>query len=591
VNRQERRAAGANPVVLFDQAQALHRAGRLEEAKAAYAAVVKLAPRNAEALRLLGAVWAQLGQPARAAPLIEKAVRIDPNNVGAQFTLGAVLKDQGRPHEALAAFDRAIALNPRFFEAHGNRGLALDQMRQREEALAAYDQALALEPRYIPAISNKALALHALGRDEAALAACERALSLDPRFVPAWLNRCLVLLGLNRNEAALVSAERALALDPGLADAHNNRAGALIALQRPTDALASVDRALALDPRSPQAHYNRGLVLLQLMRQDEAILSFEAALAIDPDFVEAAWTRSTTLLLLGRYAEGWPAFEVRKQLNPDRYPGGQGHSWRGEPLAGRRLFVQAEQGLGDTLQFARFLPMLEAMGASLTIAAHPALKGLVGRLAPRAVLLDPGERAETDEHVALMSLPLALGATLETLAAPERYLAADPERVAAFEALLGPRTRPRVGLAWSGNPDHRNDRFRSIAFERLTPLLSPGFDWVAVQNAVRPGDQAAFDAAGVRFLGEHLADFDDTAALVEALDLVISVDTSTAHLAGALGRPVWVLLAHSPDWRWMLKRTDSAWYPSARLFRQPKAGDWESVISVVRVALAAELGG
>lgn len=588
VNRQQRRAAAGDPGHLFAQASALHRAGRLEEAKDAYGAVLKLAPRHAEALRLLGAVWAQLGQPARAAPLIEKAVRVDPNNIGAQFTLGAVLNDLGRPDEALAAFDRALALNPRFFEAHGNRGVALGRMGRHEDAVAAYDRALGLEPRYVSALSNKALALHALGRDEGALAACDRALALDPGFAEAWLNRGLALLALKRNEAALASAERALALAPNLADAHNNRASALLALQRPSDALVSVDRSLALEPRSATAHYNKGLALIQLMRHELAIESFDAALAIDPGLAEAAWTRATVLLLLGRYAEGWPAFEARKRLNPERYPQGQGRPWRGEPLDGRRLFVQAEQGIGDSVQFLRYLPLLEAMGARLTLAAHPTLKPLIARLTPGSALLDPGETAETDYHCALMSLPLSFATTLTTLPAPARYLTADPGRVAGFQALLGPKAKPRVGLAWSGNPEHQNDHLRSIAFARLAPLLSTDVEWIAVQNEVRAGDQAAFVASGVRFLGERLTDFDAAAGLVEALDLVISVDTSLAHLAGALGKPVWVLLPHSPDWRWLLGRDDSPWYPSARLFRQPKPGDWASVIDEVRANLRAQ---
>jgi tetratricopeptide (TPR) repeat protein len=387
---------------------------------------------------------------------------------------------------------------------------------------------------------------------------------------------------------AVARAEQAIAIAPNLADAHNNRAAALLALQRPEPALASAERALALDPRSAAAHYNKGLTLLPLMRHDDALKSFEAALALDPGFVAAAWTRATTLLLLGRYAEGWPAFEARKRLNPERYPAGQGRPWRGEPLAGRRLFVQAEQGMGDSIQFARYLKLLDEQGADVTVAAHPALKPMLARMVPRFPVLDPGETAETDYHCAMMSLPLAFGTTLETLPAPARYLAVDPERVAAFEALLGPRTKRRVGLAWSGNPDHKNDHLRSIAFARLAPLLTADVEWVAVQNAVRASDRAAFDASGVRFAGERINDFDENAALVETVDLVISVDTSLAHLAGALGKPVWVLLAHSPDWRWMLGRTDSPWYPSARLFRQPKPGDWESVIAEVRAALGAE---
>jgi hypothetical protein len=292
------------------------------------------------------------------------------------------------------------------------------------------------------------------------------------------------------------------------------------------------------------------------------------------------------LLCDGDFERGWKLYESRRDkpgfANYDLDPS---TIWLGDrPLQGKRLFVHCEQGAGDTIQFIRYLPLLKATGAIRTVAVQQPLVSLLGQVDPACKVIAEGLLPDRyDYHCPLLSLPFALGTTLETIPPMPRPLVAGPAEVARFSRLLGPRVRPRIGLVWSGNPDHDDDHNRSIAFSRLAPLLGDGEDWIAIQKDIRDTDRPAVEAAPrLARYGDQLADFADTAALISHLDLVISVDTSVAHLAGAMNRPVWILAPFDPDWRWLLGRDDSPWYPSARLFRQRATDDWEEVIARVR---------
>jgi tetratricopeptide (TPR) repeat protein len=358
-------------------------------------------------------------------------------------------------------------------------------------------------------------------------------------------------------------------------------------LQRFEEALACADQAVALVPDSGLAHNNRGAALGEMNRAAEALAAYERAVALSPNLADAATNHAVSLLILGRYEEGWRAHECRKrtwdrpeqQFDPAR-------AWLGGPLEGRRLFIHQEQGLGDTIQFARYLKLFEGQGEQITFQAPYPLEPLLRPLLPDAeIVLNDDRPADYHLHCSLMSLPLAFGTTLETIPTWPCYLSAEPERRADFAARLGPKTRPRVGLAWCGNPNHKNDKNRSIAFDRLAPFLGDDVEWVCIMDRLRISDAEAFAACGkVHAPGDDL-DFANTAALIENLDLVISVDTSLAHLAGALGVPTWVLLTFRPDWRWLLDREDSPWYPSVRLLRQPRVGDWDSVLERMRAEL------
>jgi hypothetical protein len=389
----------------------------------------------------------------------------------------------------------------------------------------------------------------------------------------------------------LAAADEALALAPGMAEAHGARASALRATGRAEEALAAIDAALALAPGNAPFHANRANALRDLGRLGEARDACDRAIALEPGLADARRNRAMLMLLAGEWEQGWREWEWRKRSSE---PSGDRFSarpaWTGaEDLAGRHVFLHWEQGFGDTIQFCRYAPLLAARGARVTLAVQEPLLRLARSLGPE-VEVAGGAREPAggfDLHCALMSLPLAFG-TIPGSVPPPAPLRAPPELEAAWAARLGPRDgRPRIGLAWSGRPSHANDRNRSMPFAVLAPLLDAGMRWISVQQEIRPADEAALRADGrVEHFGAEIGDFADTAALLGQLDLVLSVDTAVAHLAGTLGLPLWLLLPRDPDWRWLAGREDSPWYPSARLFRQAVPGDWAGVAGRVSAALA-----
>jgi tetratricopeptide (TPR) repeat protein len=525
---------------LLDQSLALRQAGRLDEALRACDAAVQIAPGEVDGHNLKGVLLRDLGRFEPALAALDQAIRLQPSFPGSHFNRAQALLDLGRHEEALAACDRVIAAAPQVAAAHNGRGRALHELKRYPEAIASFEAAIALAPDFADARYNLGVSLR-----------------------KSW-----------RHAEALQAFDSALALGPGSADALGNRAGALVQLMRLDEAEAGYAEALAL--------------YAQARGSSEAFLDFDPALELDEDYGDALWASGMVHLLRGRLELGWRHYEWRKRNWGEDAPHfDPATAWTGaQSLEGKTLYVHFEQGLGDAIQFCRYVFPLRAMGARIVVSVHKPLKPLLAQLEPLAMVLGDDEPVPPfDYHCAMLSLPLAFKTSLQSIPAPERYLSAEPERRARFQAVLGPRTRPRIGIAWSGNPGHENDHNRSIPFERLAPLLSDAFEWCALQPEVRTSDAAAFTAAPVSFYGDLLKDFADTAALVDLMDLVVTVDTSVAHLAGAMGKPVWLLLPFSPDWRWIVGRSDTPWYPSMRLFRQPAIGDWESVLAEVGAQL------
>ncbi len=471
-----------------------------------------------------------------------------------------------------------------------DRGVAALQLRQPRAALACFEQALALDPTLASAHSNRGVALRQLQQLDAALASYDRAIALDSARAAAHANRADVLIALQRHEEALASAERAIALEARHADAHLNRGSALRALARTQDALAAYEQAIALRPDFAAAHSNRGAVLADLRRWREALASYDRALALQPNFAEARFNRAVIRLQLGDftawsdyewrwYNENGKTFRERRSFVPPL--------WLGQlPLAGRRILLHAEQGLGDTLQFCRYVPQVAALGAQVTLEVQRPLATLLAGLEGVAQIVARGTALpQFDCHCPLLSLPLAFSTQLKTIPATHGYLRADPRELARWRTRLTERRRPRIGLTWSGNPHNPHDRHRNVALAELIECLPREFDYFCLQTQVRAADQMTLDAHPeiVNFAGE--LSFSATAALCELMDVVISVDTSIAHLSGALGRPTRILLAESGDWRWLLESELSPWYGAARLYRQTRAGDWRTVL----LRLAADL--
>lgn len=575
-----------------------------------------------QGLALLGACRNE-----QAIACFERAIALKPDYAEAHSNLGLARQNLDDHPGALACFDRAIACSPFLDAAFSNRGISLQKLGRHEDAIASFDRALAINPINGVAFNNRGISRLALCRHAAALDDFRRAIELDADYAEALGNCGLALQYLDRNEEAVASFDRALALNPNNSQAYSHRAMSLLRLGLPDEAIDSLNRALGAAPASVDILNNRGVVFQHLGRLDEAIACFQQALSLDPhrsktlnnlgnvrrdmnqseaaldcyaqalasDASDATIHLNAALchLLLGDFKRGWPAFEWRWKTETYRtarrdfgVP-----RWRGdEDLAEKRILLHAEQGFGDTIQFCRYARQVADRGATVLLEVQAPLKSLMRTLNGVSQVLAKGEALpEFDCHCPLMSLPLAFATDLSTIPAKERYLSSAPERQAAWQRRLPPAgDKLRVGIAWSGNPGFANDRNRSIPLANFARLFSAPAQFYSLHPTVRAGEREILEAHGeVLHFDDFLRDFSDTAALIDAMDLVITVDTAAAHLAGALGKPVWVLLPFNNDWRWLLGREDSPWYPSARLIRQTGPGRWDETLERTAAALAA----
>jgi tetratricopeptide (TPR) repeat protein len=528
----------------------------------------------------------QVGHLDEAEGLCRAILRVDANHVEALYLLGVVQSRLGRSKEALVSYDRVLAIKPDYAQVLTNRGAALWDLKRFEDALASHDKALAIKPDFAEALSNRGVTLQDLERFEDALVSYDKALAIKPDFAEALNGRGITLQGLKRFEDALVSYDKALAIKPDFAWALYNRGNTLRELKRLEDALASYDKALAIKPDYAEALNNRGIILQDLKRFDEAMASYDQAIALKPNNAGGLLNRGLCKLLLGHYQEGWQDYEWRWGTRSflDKRPKINAATWEGEDLAGRRLIVFSEQGLGDTIQFARFLPQLLQRKANVTFLTQAklvrVLRPLIGDI---DVVSATDDQDAFDFQCALMGLPLRFNTELDTIPAKTPYLSAEPDRAARWKERIG-ALGFKIGIGWQGNPNGQ-DNHKDIPLEEFIPLTRiPQVRLISLQY--KDGvDQLARLPADVKIetLGD---DFDsgpdafiDTAAVMANLDLIISSCTSIPHLAGALGRPTWIVLKHVPDWRWLLDREDSPWYPTMRLFRQPERDDWTSVFS------------
>lgn len=469
--------------------------------------------------------------------------------------------------------------------------MAVEAMRHGQPAQAEpfCRQLLAAQPDH-PAVLQMLAAIRLQRGDAAeALGLLDQLLALGEDFGEAWNNRGIALRALGRLPEALLSLERALALDADNLSARSNRAAVLGDLQRLDEALAELDAILAVLPDQPALHNNRGVLLQDLRRIDEALAAYAEAIRLAPDYADAHWNEARCRLLLGDYSEGWAKYEWRWQREdfaaarrPFRSP-----MWDGAALDGRSILLHAEQGLGDTLQFLRFVPRVVAAGGRVYLEVQRPLLPIAQRIAGVTRVIAAGDRLPAfDLHCPLMSLPHVLGTTLETI--PPACLQADPALRAQWAARLPAMTgeaKLRVGIMWSGNAGQKDNHLRSLALRDMLVLAQPGVSLISLQKELANDEEREIVASGkVLHVGASMA---ETAALIAELDLVISVCTSMSHLAGGLGRPLWVLLQYSADWRWLLDRDDSPWYPAARLFRQSRPGDWQGVLQAAGSALSA----
>ncbi len=584
------RAAPPTAQASLAQARALIEEGKLEQALVALKALLAVEPNHAEAWYKQGNVLKDLNRPHEALASYQRAIELEPRRGAALCNRGAILLSLGKPEDALRDFQQAVEVDPQDAIAHYNRGVAEQTLHRSADAFASYSRALELNPHYAEAHFSQALLHEESAQWLEALSGYDRALALRPTLTQVHFHRGNTLAQLKRWDEALASFDLAVSVNPRHALAHLHRGNVLRELRQWDAAVASYDRLIALEPDHADAHYNRGVVLELLKRFPEALRDFERAIAIRPGFVAAEHNRALALLQTGELEAGFASYEWRWKnrgtgFDPAEYHGAA-PLWSGkESLSGKRILVFTEQGLGDTLQFCRYVKLLADLGAQVIFEVQPPLTGLLAGLEGASTVIAQGEPVPPfDFKCALMSLPLAFKTRLNTIPSVPKYLHADAASVAAWQTRLGPRTRPRIGLVWSGNAHYLHDHRRSIPLATMLKWLPREFEYYCLQKDIRAEDRATLDAHP--FIAEPGADLVGTAALCECMDLVISSCTSIAHLAAALGRPLWVLLAYNADWRWLEGRDDSPWYPTARLYRQTTSGDWDGVLERV----AADLG-
>jgi tetratricopeptide (TPR) repeat protein len=529
---QEMNGIADDPGALLRAADGLYAAGRVQEAGRIYQRLLQQSPQKLFLLNRLAEIAATLNKHGMAVQLLRRSLALAPNQAPACTALGTALSRMGRVDEALAAYDRVISLEPQLAKAHNLRGLLLGEARRLSESVESFD--------------------------------------------------------------------RAIAIDPQFAAAHGNRGAMLKQLDRFDEALESFDRAVEIQPAAAALQYNRARMYGELGRSDEALAGYEAAIAAKPDYARAYVSKAELLLLRGDYVQGWKLYEWRHagRARPDDPLFAGLPLWTGEQdVAGRTVVIRPEVGFGDFIMFARYAKPLRQRGANVVVYAQAALAELCRSLGDGISVVKEGEPLPpADLYCPIMDLPRAFGTTLQTVPAQMPYVAADPQRVDRWREKLGPAARPRVGLMWSGKGDRNIDRTslrrRSMPAQALQPLVDLPFEFHALQKEFTQSDGRAPEI--LRHITTHesaLHDFADTAALIEQMDLVISIDTSVAHLAGALGKPLWVALPFHVDYRWTAAGPATPWYPTATLFRLSAPGDWHGVTAAMAARLAQHFSG
>lgn len=607
----------------FNRAVTLQSLLRTDEALQAYEQVLTIDAGDDQAWHNRAALLWQTGQYDLALVNAEQALALNPQHIEAHNTRGNILQDQGQPEQAEESYRQALALYPEYADAFYNLGRLLHAGARHADALQQLDQALSLQPQHIASHRQRALTLRALQQADEAQRADATAQALQHELVGAYRQRGAELDQLQQHASAAAMYAAALELDGndtelqqlharaldntsqheevrrGLREAlklkvdRAARHGAQLPSQQQDSeaALIAFEKLAKLAPDNPSTYINLALLLSGLGLRDQALAKLDQALAIAPQSPLANVNRALLLLARGDYERGWPAYEWRwhakelatyntrrRLLKPQ---------WTGrESLQGKTILLHAEQGLGDAVQFSRYATLAKQRGARVVLEVWRNLAPLMTSLEGVDQIVIQGDALPAfDYHIPLMSLAGAFDTRVDSIPAPASYLSSDPAKRAAWAAILGPKTRPRVGVVWSGSAAHANDHNRSLPLSTLAPLLTGQYEFISLQKEVRAQERQLLDTLPLRQVADQIKDFGDTAALCDLMDLVLTVDTSVAHLAGALGKPVWIMLPKPFEWRWLEQGERSPWYPSARLYRQQQIGDWQPVLA----AIAADL--
>jgi tetratricopeptide (TPR) repeat protein len=574
---------------------------RFEEAEAAYRKAIALDPAFDRARFNLAIALNGQKRLAEAEEVYRAVIARDPDYPGAWLNLGNALTDQKKFDEAIAAYHQALIADPDDATLHCNLGAAFRGQGRYEDSITHCRRAAELAPDSVLALLALGVALYEASRPGEAADIYRKASALDPGNAVILNDLSVSLCEFGQIDEAVAACELALALDPECAPAHTNF-GIILDVKNDLEAaIAAHRRAIAADPAYARGHANLAFALRKVGEVDEAFAASERAIALEPDYAQARCNHGHYLLLNGDLKNGFAEHRwERKCKNPSHhYPKFSQPEWQGEAFSGRTLLLFAEYGIGDALQFVRYLPMVAALGGSIVLQVQQELVPLMPAMPGLTVVARGQPLPPFDLQLPLMDLPCVFGTTLDTLPGGIPYLHPDPAKVVRWRRALdemtsGDTTSLKVGVVWAGNPRHKGDRYRSLPAETVLPrLVMPGVRLYSLQKEARPEDAPVLARLGADIidLTPALGSFADTAAAVTALDLVVTVDTSVAHLTGALGRPVWVLLPHSLDWRWLRDREDSPWYPTMRLFRQHKPQAWDGVLARLPAELARVAAG
>jgi len=588
-------------VFYVNRAIVFHELKQLDAAIADYGQAIAINPAYIEAYTNRGAALRERTQFGAAIADYDKAISLKPDFAAAYNNRGVARRELKQLDAAIADFGKAIAIEPDYVEAYNNRGNALQDLKQLAAAIADYDKAIALKRDYADAYYNRGNALHELKQLDGAVADYGRAIAIRPDYAAAFYNRGNALRDLRKLDAAVADYEKAIALKPDYMEAYYNQGNVLRELRKFDAAIALYDKAISIKPDSAAAYNNRGIARQEPQQLDAAMADFDRAIAIAPDYAEAYANKALIFLLQGDLATGFELYEWRLKIGrsdemPQRF---SQPLWLGvEPLRDKKILLHSEQGLGDTIQFCRYAALVAKAGAEVLLEVPRQLIGLLQSLAGASRIIAQGDPLpDFDYHCPLMSLPLAFKTVLDTIPDPTPYLHADPAQARAWQERIGQRKKLKVGVVWNGGfrPDRGwdvNER-RNIRLDMFARALNTiDADFFSLQK----GDPAESEIRGREIeywprgnfhnFAAELKDFVDTAALIANLDLVVTVDTSTAHLAAALGKPTWILNRFDTDWRWLLDRDDSPWYRSVRLYRQDESQSWEPVLRRLAADLA-----
>jgi tetratricopeptide (TPR) repeat protein len=578
----------------LEAATKCHQAGDLGQAEALYRQVVLADPANATAHFQLGNLFSAQGKGPLALAAYRHAVQLQPGFWEALAALGVTLAQQDQLAEAVPTLRQAIRLKPDLAQAHHNLGVALAQSGDLEQAAASLRDAIRLKPDYAEAHYNLGNTLVELNRREEAIPVFRRALELKPDYSDALNNLGLALCETGHPAEAAIFLQQAVRLKPDHAEALNNLGLALADQGRFDEAIAAYDQALRANPRYAEAHTNLGSAYKEQGRLEEAVACYDYALWLQPDAAATRWNRSLAYLAKGDYERGWAEYEWRWRRKRTRQRPFTQPAWDGAALEGRTILVYMEQGLGDMIQFIRYAPLIKQRGGRVVVECPNILIHLFSSMAGVDQLVAEGsELPPFDVQAPLMSLPCLLGTRLDTVPADVPYLSAPAASVKRWRGRLAGNKTFRVGIVWQGNPHHKWDRHRSVALAQFAPLAAvSGVELVSLQKHDAAADLRSLNA---RFrvtewceaLDPESGTFAETAAVMKNLDLIVTVDTAVAHLAGALAMPVWVALSTIVDWRWLLERPDTPWYPTMRLFRQETLGKWGPVFARMADELTA----